>query len=439
MNGGTIRRALLASNELSEPSAGGTARTTGPGPVPRAHLLVLVAATAVSGLLAVLLAANTLGQTDVAIWQQFAAVVRAKGPIGIYGVYKPGLPVTQFAYNHPPLVGWMLELVSRVANAGLGFPLAVRLPAIIADAICVFVVHAVLRRRIGERRATIAAVALAFNPVLFIISGYHGNNDPIAVMLAILSAYLLVDRRMPFWSGVAVGLSISVKLPPVVVIPALALAALYFGGGAMLRWCGGGALVGLVLWVPVLLKYPNQFRENVLGYTGDSFPRTWGLMQFGHWLHLPNKLMDFVPGPGRFLILLLCAGAGVLVVLRDRTEAAAAAGLAMVLMLLLTPGWAPQYMTWAAAPLFLLDTTAGVVYMLAAGGLLFKLYTRWSGGLPWNRAFTNPFTPHETVWAAVIWGVLLLATVRAVWALLRRTRRSATPEVAAGKPTATVG
>ena len=51
---------------------------------------------------------------------------------------------------------------------------------------------------------------MAVSPVLFVISGFHGNTDPVFVMFALLSVYLLSDRRAPALAGLSIAIALSV-------------------------------------------------------------------------------------------------------------------------------------------------------------------------------------------------------------------------------------
>src|SRR5689334_5716599 len=167
------------------------------------------------------LAWTTYGTADVLIFSTFAATVREVGPVHIYGLAEAGLNV----YNHPPLVGWWLVAVNWLTDLGLPFSFAIRLPAILAHAATVPLVYAVLRRRTPHSVALASALLVAASPVLVILSGFHGNNDPVVALFTILSVYLLVDRRAPVWAGAAFSVAVSIKIVPVIALPLLLVAA----------------------------------------------------------------------------------------------------------------------------------------------------------------------------------------------------------------------
>ena len=87
----------------------------------RRILGVIVGVTTLAKLVA---AAATLGTEDVARWMVFADAVARVGPVEVYG------QSLEVLYNHPPLVGYLLQVVHLASAHGLDFPLAIRLPSI---------------------------------------------------------------------------------------------------------------------------------------------------------------------------------------------------------------------------------------------------------------------------------------------------------------------
>jgi hypothetical protein len=156
----------------------------------------LYGTVAVIAMVELVLAWNTKGTYDITIWRSFAATVDRVGPIDIYRPDDAGLMV----YNHPPLVGWWLMVVNAATKLGVPFGFMIRLPSIIAHVASVFLVYDMVRRR-RPGQAVASALAVAVSPLLVIIAGYHGNNDPVVAAFLLASVWLLVDRRRRFWPG----------------------------------------------------------------------------------------------------------------------------------------------------------------------------------------------------------------------------------------------
>ena len=89
---------------------------------------------------------------------------------------------------------------------------------------------------------------------------------------------------------------------PVVLVPVLVVVLVRLGRRRFAAFAGGGAIVFLLLWLPVVVSRWHDFREQVLGYSGND--RQWGLPQFLTWAHLPG-VAGWLAGPGRFVILLV--------------------------------------------------------------------------------------------------------------------------------------
>ncbi|MFF8612446.1 hypothetical protein [Streptomyces sp. NPDC015350] len=345
--------------------------------VRRARTAVLVVAAA--GLLTrMLIAANLPGPADVRIFHGFAEAIVRHGPIRIYEQPLPGLPV----YNHPPLAGWLLLGLNELEELGIPFGTLIRSPASIADFFCALLVFEIVRRRRSVGAALACGIGVAVSPVLIATSGYHGNTDAVAITFALAAAHLLVDRKAPLAAGVAAALSISVKFIPVVVLPALFLVALRAGRPALVRFCAGFAALTALVWGPVLMTVPQNLRENVLEYAGGGH-RLWGLVRFAELSGLPEPAIAYIEGDGHFLLVLACMAAGAWLALLRPARLPAVVAVTMGLLLLLSTASALQYLTWAAAGLFVIGFWEGAAYgcllgLTAVLGYQGRSAVRWS-------------------------------------------------------------
>lgn len=357
------------------------------------------------------MAATTYGTNDTGHWRDFVLGVRQAGPIGIYGLH------FQYSlYNHPPLIGYFLELVSGAGHLGLPWSFTIRAVASLADVASAFLVFELVRARRGLLEGALAGVVVAASPVLFVISGFHGNTDPIFVLFTLLSVYLLADRQRPGLAGAAIAIALSVKIVPIVAVPVLLLFAVRHGRTTAVRFCAGLAVVFVVLWAPALLLEWGPITKNVLGYQGIAISH-WGLAQFGHWAG-DTSWVDWLDGPGRSLLLAISAGLPALFVWRRPEAVVEGVGVALVGVLLLSPAFGTQYLVWAAAASLLLGLRIGAAYNLLAGALLIVVYTRWNGGLPWDGGRATQFTAGESAFGEVAWAVLLLGSwhgLRGIW------------------------
>jgi 4-amino-4-deoxy-L-arabinose transferase-like glycosyltransferase len=377
--------------------------------------------------LKLVIAARTYGTNDIRHWTNFVNGVAERGPVGIYGI-----TFERSFYNHPPLIGYFLQLVDFGRHYGVSIGFSIRSVASLADVGSALLVFEILRRRRSLREATWAAALVAVSPVLFIISGFHGNTDPIFVLFTLLALHLLADRGKPLPAGLSMGVAIGIKIVPVVAVPALLVLALLQGRRSLLRFGAGFTAAVAISWLPALIAHAQPVREHVLGYAGSGISQ-WGLIQIGHWFDDPGWA-DFLTGAGRFPVVLLCALAPAALVWRRPAMAAEAVGLSLVSFLFLSPAFGCQYLVWAMAATYLLNFGWATVYNLGAGLVLFKIYTRWAHGFPWNHADYWGLVGIELVGALLLWGCLGILAALGVRRILRsenpgaRDRTGARPQ-----------
>ncbi len=366
----------------------------------RARLQVLTF-SGVALLCKVMMAIFTYGTGDIGRWQDFAGGVRAAGPVGVYGLTWPNS-----FYNHPPAIGYFLEFVNGLEHLGVGLGTTIRTTSSLADVATSVIVFELLRRRGPLRIATLSGIGVAVSPVLFTVSGFHGNTDPIFTMLTVLSLWLLADRDRPLLGGMAMGLALGVKIVPVVAVPALLMFALTCGRRTCWRFAGGLTGVFALTWGPALVLQGKNVIANVIGYKGVDL-RQWGLVQIGHWFGDP-AWESFLIGPGRFVVLALCCGVPAYFVRRRPSVVATAVGVSLTGFLLLAPAFGVQYAVWPLAGAYLIAFVPATFYNVTAGVMLVVIYNRWSGGLPWYRAGASAYTPTEVLIGMLAWGALAL-------------------------------
>jgi hypothetical protein len=369
------------------------------------------------------LAATSTGTNDVLYWIEFAQGVDLYSPIGIYG--------NQFAapYNHGPLTGWLLVAVNQVSGWGPDIPFLIRVPASLADALAAWIVFRLLLERKDQWVAALAAIAVVWSPALVVISGFHGNTDPVVVALSLASFWLLTRTGKPLIAGVAVGAAVSLKLVAAVVIPWLVFLAYLRGRSALARLVAGGATVFLLLWVPVLVLAWPEFSANVLAYKG-VWLRQWGLAEFleaqDHlgadlWLHEHGLYWALLAAAAPFLVLAV-------VLLRSRGNAwrgegdghrlqvteVAGFGMAWVTLLVLMPAWGMQYLAWGVAAVYLVSVKSAWLFNVFASWFVLSVYAWWSGGggpWRWDLALAVPFTLGQHLLMAATWTCLVVVWV----------------------------
>lgn len=150
-----------------------------------ARRLLLVGLAAL--LLKTLLALFTFGSTDVLIYEADLDKIGQDGGGALYRdsirtpwCEEPLRPCPPFI--HPPfmvhaLQGW--ALLSRAS--GLPFRFWLRFTCALAGCGSLVLLARMLIRRQGDPRALPALVLFAASPIAILVSGFHGNTDPIMV------------------------------------------------------------------------------------------------------------------------------------------------------------------------------------------------------------------------------------------------------------------
>ena len=394
-----------------------SAATTG-RPVPPAvrWRFVVLGAALIALVFKLVIASSTFGTSDVFLWREFAQSVRENGPVGIYGHH------FLLVYNHAPLSGWLLAAINWLTDHGLGgFPTLIRVPACLADVVTAVLVFELVRLIRSVRQATIAAVLVALSPILIVVSGFHGNTDPVFVMFSLLTIYLVVVRGWYGFAGAAYLLALSVKLVPVVIAPTLLVLLVRAGWRRIGHFAIGATVVILPLWLPVVLTRWTEFRRDVLSYAGVDL-RQWGLIQVLRSVGLRPEGESLIAGPGRFVILAVCALLPAILLLRRPRAAGVAAGLAFVLFLLLTPAFGMQYLSWAVAGAYLVSTWAATAYNLFGSLFIIVVYDNWNSAYPWhwNVAPGKPLRSKELILQFPAWVSLFAVAAVGLLMVFRR-------------------
>jgi len=384
----------------------------------RARLLVIIVGLVVL-IPKLLIASRTYGTEDIHTWTDFAQGVARRGPVGIYEIDFRQL--TGGLYNHPPLMGYYLEVVNKLAQWGVPLRVTIRAVSSVADMVSGLLVFEILRRRQSLEQSTLAAALITASPILFLISGYHGNTDPVFMMLVLLGCFLVLDGRTVLFGGAALALALGVKIVPIVILPVIAVYLLRHRRDLILRAAAGFLITLAVTWGPALVLEWNALKQNVLGYSGIS-ERPWGLVRFANYLGLPWAA-DFMAGPGKNALVLACALAPAILVWQRAILVMESVALSLVAFLVFSPAFGVQYLAWAVAAACLLDVWSASFYSVLGGILLFQIYDRWNHGLPWSKMAPGlRFTPYETALGALVWLSLVVVLARGTWLAVRRGR-----------------
>jgi uncharacterized membrane protein len=379
---------------------------------------VLVLCLALVALVAkVAIAYNTLGTNDAVFFYGFG-----------YGINKYGLEWTyrhSIYFNHPPLTAYYLRAIYALSqqhwfrDQGIHFPFLLRLPGIFADFFVVLILIRMSKLNLGVRLPTWALALFALSPVSLMVSGFHGNTDPVMVLFLICAAFMCMRNR-PALCGVFFALSCQIKIVSLLFTPAFAL--FWLARGKTMRFAISMAALSTALWAEPLLKCPALFLKNVLSY--GSY---WGIWGITYCLRLSRldcfsrvSFFDLSVAQAATMsgLKLVIVGATFFIAWRHRQMAAPAflhsLAYIWIVFFVLAPGVCAQYLVWLA-PFVLILSPAFYAYLLAASSIfLFVFYNVTAHGLPWMVSvsmdeFREQWAPYSFLpWAVLIVGVIAL-------------------------------
>jgi len=384
----------------------------------------LAAAVILSFAAKVTLAHQTYGATDVLFWEAFANQLQHKGVLTLYdegGVLsREGRPYFSEEFNHPPFMTRVLTVWTRLAAvSGEPFRFWLRLSSAFADVLSVVLLAGIMRHTTGGVRAG-PLVLVALSPVCLLVSGFHGNTDPIMVSFVLLSVYSIVSG-MPSWlAGAALGMAMNFKIMPIVFVPAVVLflpelrQRVQFAAGAAAAFTAGS--------LPLMVQDPLLIWRHVFGYTPQA--GVWGLSRFaatvmtGDELPLYARIAKYV-----LLAALLLAAAWMNLRVSRRPPIELQFGVLTFLFVALTPGFGVQYLAWLAPWTALVSLRHSLCFQATSGPFLFSYYNRAAQGFPWYLA-NSASTP---VWYGSVVYLGLLCWMTICWltiVLLKRANRS---------------
>jgi hypothetical protein len=331
-------------------------------------------------------AATTYGTVDVMFFYGFAHNIAHEGVINTY-VHIP-------IFNYPPLMGDYLGLTYQLSGGhGQLFAFYHRLPGILAD-LAVVLLLLWIRRQTG-RPPWWAIGVLAASPVSFMISGYHGNYDPLIPLGLVLTVAACLHQK-PWVAGVLLGIACQVKIIPLIMSPVLFFYWWQRGKNKAWTFTAATVLTVLIGWSAPLLAVPKIFTHQVLVYS--SIWGWWGLTYLLNISGLPG--MSGVEGASLRVLspsqewvtqaLKLVVVVGTLVLAWRRRKAPAAEllstmGLVWGLFFTFAPGFGVQYLAWVSPFLLFYSTRWFLAFTGSASVALFIFYNTISNGMPWQK------------------------------------------------------
>jgi uncharacterized membrane protein len=295
-----------------------------------------------------------------------------------------------------------------------------RLPGIVADFIVVLVLVRLSKRDARFRIPVWALALFAISPVSVMVSGFHGNTDPVVVMFLVLAAYMCLRER-PVLCGIFFALSCQIKVVPLLLLPIIF--CFWLGRGAAMRFTIPFVLLCVTMWAQPLIKFPMLFLKNVLSY--GSFWGGWGIsywLRLTRWQQFNGRPFDLSPAAAATALLLKLGIIAAVLMIAWRRRYLPGRGVidslayAWIIFFVFSPGISVQYMVWLAPFILILSPSLYVWLVVSSSVFLFFFYNITAGGWPWYIAIStnkldalNLWTPWSLwPWATLILGMILL-------------------------------
>ena len=134
--------------------------------------------------------------------------------------------------DYPPgymlVLGGMSKLYELIGggNAQVN-ALLIKLPCIIADLVCAYIVYRLARKTMRESASVALCALVAFTPVMAYVSSAWGQIDQ-ALTLALVIPILLLYKRRPVLAGIVYGLGVVIKPQALMCGPLFAAAYLVY-------------------------------------------------------------------------------------------------------------------------------------------------------------------------------------------------------------------
>ena len=370
--------------------------------------IVLVGAIAFAAKL--LLALKTYGTNDVYTYERFALWSRYFGA----ELYKiaPDL-------NHPPsMLHFLSGLLWMSDHTHLPFHFWLRFPGILADAATLWLVCRILGPRIAQRSVFIVVLLIAIAPIHILISGFHGNTDPIMIFFVMAAVWLAGYRDRPAAGGAAYGMALCIKVAPVILVPVLFLSLA--GMRRRAAFFLTTASVVAIAWSPYIFQQPAAVIHQVFGYKSS-----YGLWGFS-WLF--RQLANAWPasqwinnGFSRFGSAFVVVAILVLSVWMNRLTRKPSlytqVGMVFLLFFTATSGFAVQYLAWLTPWVAELGALPVALFIVTGSVFLLVVYNYWNLGMPWYLAIAYPWSSHQ-YFQVLCWTSVLLLTF-AAWRRIR--------------------
>ena len=357
------------------------------------------------------LAGTSIGSNDLPLFKGFARLLETHGLVELYR--------NSTIFNHTPLISAYTVGAHWIAgDSTQSFAFVFRLGGIVADAAVVF---GLLRMvRLGVQIPTWALALFAASPVSIMVSGFHGNVDPMLAAALFFTALALREKR---WiaAGFALALACNIKVSALLIAPAFGAWVLARDRAATVRFTVSAVLFTVAGWAWPLIACPDAFARNVLGYGG--YWGIWGITQLLRATGNPDFAKISYVGLSaaqtsviQVLKLIIIGSALGVAWFRRRQDLFSTVGAVWLVFFVFAPGAAAQYLVWPAPFLLLLSARGYAAVTVGCGIFLAAFYTVLCNGWPWVLGVsTAANTPRWLPWTYAAW--LPCVAWLAVWSV----------------------
>ncbi|HKZ03229.1 MAG TPA: hypothetical protein VJ180_13375 [Pyrinomonadaceae bacterium] len=358
-------------------------------------IILVVAAAALS--LKLYLALTTDGSLDVPGFEDWREKVQQFGVLGTYHrIGKFNNP-----FNHTPFVPQLLRTMGFLTESTpLPFKFWLRLPAILADTGSLLLVWKILEQsRLKFRPSTL--VLMAACPISILVSGFHGQVDPVMIFFLLLSLYLIESGRASWLAGIAFGMSMSIKVVPIIFAPAIFFYLSTLRERIVFFLSAG--LFFTAISLPYMLQEPITILKAIFGF--GSIYGAWGWTRILVWStgaepYIKGNIFQLtewhsaISRFGRyFMMWAICAASFLMNRRATKTPLFVQSGVVAFLFMFLTPGYGIQYQAWLVPWGLALGVRQLIIYYAVGSAYVSIEYLCWAN---WN-AFPSICIP-QNLW-----------------------------------------
>jgi hypothetical protein len=388
--------------ESDHPSRATAIQWTGPNSA-------LIACALIGFVARMILVVASPGSLDVSIWQGHAEEIDRQGLIAYYHGGR-------FIFNHPPLAGYAITGLWHLSGGdGAIFATLLRAPFALLDAGTAWLLIQLAGHAQSEqirRRRFVVGAAYWVCPLSIVFSSQHGNTDS-AISFFLVATVLAVAKRRAALAGALLGLSLWIKIPGILAVPALLF--VLPGWKDRRDFLGFLAATGLVGFLPTLLQDPRAVIDAVFLYSGLRIQTTTGTQIWGPQVFYPDPgslelsaRRLFVQGANLYYRANSVVTIGPIILFawlrrnqRAPEQVAQTIATSYVILYGLTNFFAFQYLAWALPFWFLSGWPLAIIGSLLASAYVWGLYgwlcEHWFLLDTWRFA-TKPNWPSWIIW-----------------------------------------